>query len=126
MKNGEKIWHYKRINNDNEETPTYEKPIEYVLRSPTAFSPIGITCQPKTGYTDMLAYGETTNTDNRIVLQPYTYWKDMFREGDLFCADGAKPTENEDLFGQDANFYVEFVSKQNEAIVLSLKRIKGR
>lgn len=125
MRNGEKIWWCKRLYQENEETPTYEKPQEFILRNPTHFSPLGITCQPKNGFTDYFEYGETTNSDQRIICQPYVYWVDKFNKGDIFYLDGAKPTSDEEYYGQNANYYVEFVGKQNEAIVLSLKQIKN-
>lgn len=125
MRNGERIWACNRLHYANEEVPTYDEPEEFILRFPTVFSPIGITCQPKTGFTDYLEYGETTNSDRRIVLQPYQYWAEKFKVGDIFYIDGAEPSDEEEYYGQDANYYVEFVSRQNEAIVLSLKQIKN-
>lgn len=125
MRNGERIWCCKRLYQENEETPTYEKPQDFILRSPTPFSPLGITCQPRNGFTDYFEYGETTNSDQRIICQPYAYWVDKFNKGDIFYLDGAKPTSDEEYYGQNANYYVEFVGKQNEAIVLSLKQIKN-
>lgn len=125
MRNGEKIWWCKRVYEENEEAPTYENPQEFILRNPTPFSPIGITCQPKTGFTDYFEYGETTNSDQRIVLQPYAYWVEKFKNGDVFYIDGAKPSSDEEYYGQNANYYVEFVGKQEQAVVLSLKQIKN-
>ena len=95
------------------------------MRNPTPFSPLGITCQPRNGFTDYFEYGETTNSDQRIICQPYAYWVYKFNKGDIFYLDGAKPTSDEEYNGQNANYYVEFVGKQNEAIVLSLKQIKN-
>lgn len=125
MRNGEKIWWCKRVYEENEETPTYEKPKEFILRNPTPFSPIGITCQPKNGFTDFFNYGETTNSDQRIVLQPYAYWVDKFKKGDVFYLDGAKPKPEEENYGETANYSLEFVAKQNEAIVLALEQIRN-
>lgn len=125
MKTGSKIWWCKRLNKDNEETPLYEKPQEFILRPPTPFSPIGITAQPKTGFTDYFDYGETTNSDQRIVLTPYDYWYGKFHEGDLFYLDGAMPNTSEENYGQDANYSVDFVGNQERAIVLSLEQIKN-
>lgn len=126
MKTGSKIWWCKRLETDNEETPHYEKPQEFILRPPTPFSPIGITAQPKTGFTDYFDYGETTNSDQRIVLTPYDYWYGKFSKGDLFYLDGAMPNaDEEETYGQNANYYVEFVGNQERGIVLSLKQIKN-
>ena len=124
MKTGSKIWCCKRFNVENDETPQYEKPQEFILRPTTTFSPIGITVQPRTGGTDYFDYGETTNSGQRIVLTPYDYWYDKFKEGDLFYLDGATPID-EGSYGEKANYYVEFVGNQERGIVLALKQIKN-
>lgn len=125
MRNGEKIWHCKRLSEENAEVSEWAKPQEYILHMPRPFSPIGITVQPKNGFTDRMSYGETTNSDQRVILTPYIYWKDKFQVGDLFYIDGAKPTEDEAYYGEKANYYVEFVALQNQAIELSLKQLKN-
>lgn len=125
MKTGSKIWWCKRLYVENEETPHYEKPQEFILRPHTPFCPIGITAQPRTGNTDYFDYGETTNSDQRIVLTPYDYWYGKFNKGDLFYIDGAMPSADEETYGQNANYYVEFVGNQERGIVLSLKQIKN-
>lgn len=125
MKIGSKIWWCKRLYEENEETPQYEEPQEFILRPPTSFFPIGITVQPKNGSTDYFEYGETTNSDQRIVLTPYDYWFGKFHYGDRFYIDGAMPSADEETYGQNANYYVEFVGNQERGIVLSLKQIKN-
>lgn len=125
MRVGEKIWWCERVYEENEETPTYKPPVAILLRPSTAFSPISITCQPKNGFTDYNPYGETTNSDQRIILRPYQYWVNKFKVGDLFYLDGTSPAINEEYHGQGANYYVELVSNQNEAIVLSVKQIQN-
>lgn len=125
MRYGSKIWWCKRLYVENEETPRYENPKEFITRPHTTFSPIGITVIPKTGATEYLPYGETTNSEQRIVLTPYDYWFGKFNEGDLFYLDGAMPSTDEETYGQNANYYVDFVSNQNAGIVLSLKQIKN-
>lgn len=125
MRYGSKIWWCKRLYVENDETPHYEEPKEFVTKPHTFISPIGITVMPKTGVTDYLGYGETTNSDQRIVLTPYSYWENHFNEGDVFYLDGVTPTDTEEFYGQEANYYVEFVANQNAGIVLSLKQIKN-
>lgn len=125
MRNGEKIWHCKRLSEENAEVSVWDKPHEHILRMPSAFSPIGITVQPKNGFTDRFQYGETTNSDQRVILTPYVYWQGKFQVGDLFYVDGQKPTAEEEYYGQNANYQVEFVALQNEAIELSLKQWKN-
>lgn len=126
MRYGSKIWWCKRLETDNEETPSYEKPKEFITRPHTLFSPIGITVMPKTGTTDYFDYGETTNSDQRIVLTPYDYWYGKFKEGDVFYLDGAIPSDKEGSYGEEANYYLDFVGNQEYGIVLSLKQIKNK
>lgn len=123
MRNGEKIWYCSRISDENAEVEIFGKPEEFTLQFPRVFSPISITVQPKNGFTDRMAYGETTNSDQRIVLTPYTHWHGKFKEGDVFYLDGRKPNESEEYYGQDANYQVDFVANQNEAIEVSVKKI---
>lgn len=123
MRNGEKIWYCLRTSDDDAEIDTYEKPVEETVRMPSIFSPISITVQPKNGFTDRMAYGETISKDQRIVLTPYVLWHGKFKEGDLFYLDGARPQENEEFFGEGANYMVDSVANQNEAIELSVKKI---
>lgn len=123
MKNGEIIWYCLRTSADNAETDTYAEPIKEVVRMPSVFSPIGITVQPKNGFTDRMAYGETTSKDQRIILTPYEFWHGKFREGDLFYLDGQRPEKDEEYYGQNANYFVDSVANQNKAIELSVKKI---
>lgn len=125
MRNGEKIWFCERIYSENEETPIYKAPEEFILCFPSTFNPIGITVQPSSGFTNYFEYGETTSSDQKIILQPYLFWNGKFKRGDLFYLDGEVPSESEICYGENANYYVDFVAKQNESIVLSLKQIKN-
>ena len=123
MRNGEKVYYCSRLSEENAEVDIYDNAKCEVVRLPNVFCPISFTVQPKNGFTDRMSYGETTNTDQRIIATPYQYWYGKFKVGDVFYLDGAKPNENEEYNGQNANYYVELVNNQNEAIELSLKRI---
>lgn len=123
MRNGEKIWYCNRISLDNAETVEYSKPVEERLRHANVFNPISITVQPKNGFTDRYVYGETISKEQRIILTPYRYWADKFKEGDKFYLDGAKPSDEELFYGEFANYQVDSVAKQSEGIELSVKKI---
>ena len=123
MRIGDNIWYCHRIDKQNAEIEEFEEPIKDTLRMPSVISPIGITVQPKNGFTDRLAEGETTQSTQRVILQPYSYWNGKFKIGDLFYIDGVKPSADEDYYGQNANYMVENVALQNLAIELSLKKI---
>lgn len=124
MRNGEKIYWCKRLNELNAEVDLYDKAQSFTLRPQTVFSAIGMTAQPKNGFTDRLDSGETTKSDYRVLATPYQYWYGKFKIGDVFYIDGVKPI-NEEWNGQNANYYVEFVGNQENAIELSLKQIKN-
>ena len=122
MRNGEKIWYCIRTSGDDAEEETFAEPQEEMVRLPNVFNPTSISVQPKNGYTDRLAYGETVSDDQRIILTPYSFWVGKFKIGDRFYLNGANPVY-EEINGENANYYVEFVGKQNEAIELSVKKI---
>ena len=124
MRNGEIIWCCSRISEDNAEVDEFSEAKSFMLRPQTVFNPIGITCQSKNGFSDRLSYGETTSSNQRIMLYPYVFWKGKFKVGDRFYINGAEP-KNEKYNGENANYYVEFVNYQNEAVELSLKQIKN-
>ena len=124
MREGEKIWYCVRTSDENAEVDTYAEPVEETVRMPRVFSPISLTVQPKDGFTDRFAYGETTSKDQRIILTPYSYWKDKFHEGDLFYLCGKEPNaENEEFYGQEANYMIEAVLQRQNSIELSAKKI---
>ena len=123
MRNGEKIWYCTRNNVPNAEVESFTSPKELILRMPTAFSPVSVTVQPLSGFTDIMAYGESASKNQRIVLTPYKKWLGVFNRGDLFYLDGAKPQEDENYPGEYANFVVDDVSNQNESIEIIVKKI---
>lgn len=122
MRIGSKIWYCHRITERNAEIETFDKPIEETLRMPSVFNSVSITVQPKNGFTDRLSEGETTQSGQRVILRPYSYWYGKFNIGDVFYLDGAKPSEDEEYYGQNANYTVENVANQNLAIELLLKK----
>ena len=126
MRNGENIWYCLRTDTDNAEVDTYSKPIKETVRMSNIFNPVSITVQPKNGFTDRMAYGETTTKDQRIMLTPYQVWHGKFKEGDLFYLDGAKPQEDDEYNGQSANYMVDSVANQNEGIELLVKKITNK
>ena len=123
MSENEEIWYCLRIVNENAEIDEYEEAKKLTIRMPRLFQPIGITVQPKNGFTDRLNSGETTSKDQRIVLTPYSYWHNKFKEGDLFYLCGASPSDDELYNGENANYMVDVVLEGNKAIELSAKKI---
>ena len=123
MRNEEKIWYCLRDDKANSEMDEYLAPKELILRMPSIFSPVSITVQPLNGFTDRMAYGETTSKYQRIVLTPYQYWYGKFKEGDLFYLDGQSPQDDEQYYGEYANYVVDNVANQNQSIEVTVKKI---
>ena len=115
MKLGEKIYHCKRLI-DDEGMVSYADPQEIVLQLRHC------TVQPESGFTSLLQYGEKINDYQKMILQPYERWFGKVEEGDLFYLDGAKPLPLETENGAFANYEVDSVSNQNMVNVVKLKR----
>lgn len=123
MKLGTTIWYCHRIKKRNAEYESFDKPIKEILRMPSVFNRVSITIQPRNGFTDRPSEGETNQAGERVILQPYDYWNGKFNVGDVFYLYDAKPSDNEEYYGEYANYMVENVGNQNLAIELLLKKI---
>lgn len=114
MRTGEKIYWCKR-----KQTPIgieeFDSPEEITVR------PKYFTVQPTSGYTATQIFGSKITSYQTAICQPYPVWKDKFSEGDLFWLDGKTPT-GEEFNGDTANYIVDKVFYQNEALRLFLKR----
>lgn len=111
MRVGEKIWYCKRIDGES-----YAAPVEVVTR-------LGyMTVVDRSGSWNIADVGEHTERYASVVAQPYSKWAGVFSEGDLFYINGAKPSDEEDYYGQNANYSVDFVDNGNFRIRLILKR----
>ena len=119
MRVGEKIWHCRIRKIKNAEIPLFEKPQEYTTRLHD------ITVQPSgSAYRDLVAYGENISKYRTIIAQPYQKWYQVFHEGDRLYIDGKIPTEADmdDIGAENANYEVETVDDQSEAICVMLKK----
>lgn len=115
---GEKLWHCKRIQSQNDETPEFQLPYEITTR-------LGyFTVQPSSGYTQLLEYGEDISQYQTIIAQPYEKWYQEFKEGDRFYLDGKTPDEFDlkDIYAENANYVVDSVRNQNRAIRIIVKK----
>lgn len=111
MRMSEKIWYCKRIDND-----AYSEPVEITTR-------LGyFTVVDRSGDWNTAEVGEYTERYASCVAQPYAKWAGVFSEGDLFYINGAKPSDEEEYYGQNANYSVDFVDNGNFRIRLILKR----
>ena len=117
MKIDEVIWYCKKLNKPDIDGNDYSKPIEII----TALH--NFTVMGKSGYSDIIEFGENINSYLTAIAQPYEKWVNEFHNGDLFYCNGAYPDEDEDYYGQNANYVVDNVDYGNLRIKLTLKKV---
>lgn len=118
MRFGEKTYYCKKLD-EPDGLQEYGEAVEITLK-PHVFS-----LQPATssGFTAVQEFGTRVNLYQICYAQPYTAWENTFKEGDVFYVDGVVPdAEVESTNGENANYVVDLVAKQNEAIRIVLKR----
>lgn len=117
MKFGKSTYYCKKLDEPNG-LQEYGEPNEIVLK-PHMFS-----LQPasSSGFTAIQEFGTRVNLYQVCYAQPYTEWENTFKEGDVFYVDGVAPDSSEETYGENANYVVDLIAKQNEAIRLVLKR----
>ena len=119
MRIGEKIWHCRLRAKKNAEISIFELPKEYTTRLHY------LSVQPSgSAYRDLVAYGENISKYRTIIAQPYHKWYGVFQDGDRLYLDGKIPTETDltDIGASNANYEVETVDNQNEAICVIMKK----
>jgi hypothetical protein len=119
MRLGEQIWHCKRISKKNETIPKFQLPIAYTLKLHW------LTVQPSgSGYSEVVEHGEDIKKYQTIMAQPYQLWHGVFSEGDRLYLDDKQPDENdvEDIYAESANYIIDSVRNQNEAIRIVAKK----
>jgi hypothetical protein len=117
---GEPIWYSRRVFEPNAEIATYEKPVKLTTR----FNYITVMPAASRGYAEVLAHGENVQNEWTVIANGRAFGG-VFKEGDLFWVDGAKPlTEFEEEFGYGttANAVVKSVSPVNLSIAITLQR----
>lgn len=114
MKIGDTIYHCPILKEEDGVT-IYKKPKPYITRLNY------LTIQPASGYTKTLIYGK--DIDKQWVgIAQMRYFENVFHENDLLYIDGAKPSNNEDYYGENANAVITSVKLQNMAISLSITK----
>lgn len=107
MRVGETFYHSVRKIDDNDL-------VTYSVAKPYRTQLGYITCQPASGYTETLEFGEKVSKTWTIVAN-YSRFNGVFNEGDLLFLDGAKPTDT-DLYEKEANAVITSVRYQNKII----------
>lgn len=116
MRVGESIWYCQKLIQPVEEQ-THSAPIEVVTRFGY------FTVMGKSGYEDIIDIGADTSSRLTVIAQPYNTWKNTFKNGDLFYVNGVEPSEDEDFYGQNANYRVADVDYGNIRIKLRLEKV---
>lgn len=122
MKIGGKVYHAKRVYDENAITATFERPVAYVTR------PNYLTVMPATsrGYLVMMQYGEDLENTWTAIANGRAF-EGVFKEGDLMWVDGESPieaVEQEYGYGTSANAVIRSVAEVNHTISLVLTRNK--
>lgn len=124
MKVGEKIYHAKRISDENAEINEYAKPTELT----TKFNYLTCVSSVTRGYIEVLQYGERV-TDFWTIIAKTSNFKNKFAKGDVMWVDGEKPIENiEEMYGYgaSANAVIKSIGYGNLYMTISLEVNQNR
>lgn len=119
MRLGDKVWYCKSIPLENQANgQEYEKPVEVKL----ALRHFTVMNKANNYKVEELIgeLGENKKTKLTIIAQPFRKWYGIFSRGDLFYCNGAKPSKEEDWYGQNANYVVTSVENGNELVKITL------
>ena len=110
-----KIYIAKKIGetDDGYESPIYGKPKEYY-----------INVQPISSEADIAEFGGMAKQMQKAVIELNKYLGE-FTEYDVAYLDGASP-DNEDVYGQNANYKIYPPRNQNKCIVLYFERLANK
>lgn len=117
MRVGDSIWYCKKLDEPDDVGNEFGSPIE-VKTALNHFTVMG-----KSGYSDIIEFGDSVSSYLTAIAQPYARWENEFHSGDLFYCNGAKPSESEDYYGQNANYTVDSIDYGNLRIKLTLKKV---
>lgn len=124
MRVGEKIYHAKRISNENAEINEYAKPTELT----TKFNHLTCVSSVTRGYIEVVQYGERV-TDYWTIIAKTSHFKGKFAKGDVMWIDGEKPIENiEEMYGYgaSANAVIKSIGYGNLYMTISLEVNQNR
>ena len=98
----------------------YEKPKKYTFN----VQPIGGTTNSTSGRTRIADYGQKAMQMQRAVIDYDKYFGE-FEVDDLAYLDGQSP-ENEEVYGQNANYRIDAVLCQNQAVALYFEKLSEK
>lgn len=119
MRVGDSVWFCKKLTEPDENGEEFAEPVEIKTRL------MYFTVMGKKGFSEIENLGDTTSSSLTAIAQPYELWKNEFHNNDLFYCNGAKPSDNEEYYGQFANYRVSDIDYGNMRIKLTLDRVEN-
>lgn len=120
MRIGDKVWHAKRIQDNNVEISSYNEPIEITTRC----NYLTVMQASSRGYMEVVKYGEKLNNTWTVIANA-KYFDGEFNIGDVMWVDGESPIdeiEQEYGYGASATAIVKSVVPVNKTISITLER----
>jgi hypothetical protein len=124
MRFGQKVYHSKRIFEENAELSTYDSPTSYIT-NPNYLSVMPAVSR---GFMEVMRYGEDLESTWTVIANRRAF-DGVFKEGDCMWVDGETPledVENEYGNGSSANAIVRSVSEVNNTISITITRNKDQ
>lgn len=118
MRFGDSVWYCSRLATPDENGEEFSPPVEIKTRK------MYFTVMSRSANSGIAEFGDITDEKLRCIAQPYRLWANMFKAGDLFYCNGAKPSENEEYYGQNANYVVDGVPLGNLVVTINLERVE--
>lgn len=114
---GDSIWYCSKLKEPDDDGQEYAPPKEIKTRT------MYFTVMGKSASSDLIDFGDVTDEKLRCIAQPYRKWANVFKAGDLFYCNDAKPSDDEEWYGQNANYVVDGVPLGNAVVQINLKKV---
>ena len=118
MRIGDSVWYCSKLKEPDENGQEFAPPKEIKTGI------MHFTVMSRSATSDIIDFGDVTDEKLRCIAQPYRAWAGMFKAGDLFYCNGAKPSEDEEYYGQNANYVVDGVPLGNYVVTINLKKVE--
>lgn len=122
MRFGGKVYHAKRVYEENATIATFEAPHSYVVRA----NYLSVMAAVSRGFMEVMKYGEDLENTWTVIANSRAF-QGVFKEGDLMWVDGESPidaVEQEYGNGASANAIIRSVNEVNKTISITLTRNK--
>ena len=118
MRFGDSVWYCSKLIEPDENGQEFAPPKEIKTGI------MHFTVMSRSATSALNDFGDDTDENLRCIAQPYRAWAGVFKAGDLFYCNGAKPSEDEEYYGQNANYVVDGVPLGNYVVTINLKRVE--